>query len=65
MVRIHSLPPLGLAAALLQHAFAASNATTPMQVRLAYAGPNGMTVSWNTYEHLAQPAVYYGTYVAA
>ncbi|KAL1969333.1 hypothetical protein VTN77DRAFT_9525 [Rasamsonia byssochlamydoides] len=30
------------------------------QVRLAYAGPTGMTVSWNTFSHLPQPTVCYG-----
>ena len=29
--------------------------TTPMQVRLAYGGPDGMTVSWNTNQRLANP----------
>ncbi|KAJ5902116.1 Metallo-dependent phosphatase [Penicillium taxi] len=31
-----------------------------MQVRLAYAGENGMTVSWNTYSKLSKPTVRYG-----
>lgn len=39
---------------------AASNATTPQQLRLAYAGDNGMFVSWNTYSRLSEPKVYYG-----
>ncbi|KAM6503206.1 Purple acid phosphatase-like protein [Amanita muscaria] len=33
---------------------------TPMQLRLAYAGPTGMVVSWNTYAQLSQPKVFYG-----
>ncbi|KAK3661287.1 hypothetical protein LTR56_000410 [Elasticomyces elasticus] len=37
-----------------------TNGTTPMQVRLSYAGPNGMMVSWNTYEHIQNPTVFYG-----
>jgi hypothetical protein len=38
-----------------------NNATaTPMQVRLAYAGPTGMMISWNTYSQLSQPTVRYG-----
>lgn len=32
----------------------------PMQVRLAYAGPIGMTVSWNTFSQLSNPTVKYG-----
>ena len=32
----------------------------PMQLRLAYAGPTGMVVSWNTFSHLSQPTVRYG-----
>ncbi|KAF9515055.1 hypothetical protein BS47DRAFT_1372161 [Hydnum rufescens UP504] len=31
-----------------------------MQVRLAYAGSTGMTISWNTYSQLTNPAVKYG-----
>ena len=41
-------------------AAATSNATVSMQMRLAYAGPTGMTVSWNTYSQLSNPTVYYG-----
>jgi hypothetical protein len=37
-----------------------SNGTTPMQIRLAYAGPTGMTISWNTYSQLKGPSVRYG-----
>lgn len=32
----------------------------PTQLRLAYAGPNGMTVSWNTASKLDRPTVRYG-----
>ncbi|KAF8621469.1 hypothetical protein AX15_007763 [Amanita polypyramis BW_CC] len=32
----------------------------PMQVRLAYAGPTAMVVSWNTYSQLSHPTVRYG-----
>ncbi|KAK2462526.1 hypothetical protein APHAL10511_005496 [Amanita phalloides] len=32
----------------------------PMQLRLAYAGPHGMMVSWNTYSQLPRPTVHYG-----
>ena len=34
---------------------------TPMQVRLAYAGPTGVVVSWNTFSQLPQPTVRYGS----
>jgi acid phosphatase type 7 len=37
-----------------------SNATNPMQVRLAYAGSTGMTISWNTYSQLTNPTVKFG-----
>lgn len=33
----------------------------PMQVRLAYAGDRGMSVSWNTKQQLSKPTVYFGT----
>jgi hypothetical protein len=31
-----------------------------MQIRLAYAGDTGMTVSWNTFSQLSHPSVRYG-----
>jgi acid phosphatase type 7 len=34
--------------------------TQPGQIRLAYAGPNGMAVSWNTNQQLSNPTVYFG-----
>jgi acid phosphatase type 7 len=37
------------------------NTIVPVQVRLAYASPNGMAVSWNTNSKLAVPTVFYGT----
>ncbi|KAK9343521.1 Metallo-dependent phosphatase-like protein [Lipomyces starkeyi] len=37
------------------------NRVEPLQHRLAYAGTTGMTVSWNTYEQINEPTVYYGT----
>ncbi|KAK9483817.1 Metallo-dependent phosphatase-like protein [Lipomyces starkeyi] len=37
------------------------NLVEPLQHRLAYAGNTGMTVSWNTYEQISEPIVYYGT----
>jgi hypothetical protein len=30
------------------------------QIRVAYAGPTGMTVSWNTFEQVHIPTVFYG-----
>jgi hypothetical protein len=35
--------------------------TNPTQVRIAYAGPGGMAVSWNTNQQLSKPSVSYGT----
>lgn len=37
-----------------------NSATVPVQNRLAYSGANGMVVSWNTFQKLAQPSVRYG-----
>jgi len=34
--------------------------TNPTQIRLAYAGHNGMAVSWNTKQKLDKPNVYFG-----
>lgn len=34
--------------------------TNPMQLHLAYAGPTGMMVSWNTFSKLNMPQVNYG-----
>ncbi|EXJ92394.1 hypothetical protein A1O3_00944 [Capronia epimyces CBS 606.96] len=53
-------PFLPLVSLFAPAAQAASNDTTPMQIRLAYAGPTGMVVSWNTYAQLSQPTVRYG-----
>ncbi len=36
------------------------NISLNSQTRLAYAGPNGMMVSWNTYHKIANPTVKYG-----
>lgn len=41
-------------------AWATNDSLTPMQIHLAYAGPNGMHVSWNTYSQLSNPTVVYG-----
>ncbi|KAM0786961.1 hypothetical protein ACM66B_002380 [Microbotryomycetes sp. NB124-2] len=37
-----------------------ANLSEPLQHRLAFAGPTGMTVSWSTFSKLDQPTVYYG-----
>lgn len=47
-------------ASLAASVAAGTNSTIPMQVRLAYAGPTGMTVSWNTFSKLSNPTVHYG-----
>lgn len=36
------------------------NKLAPLQYHLAYHGANGMVVSWNTYQKLDKPTVYYG-----
>jgi hypothetical protein len=46
--------------AVLNGVLAQANTTWPMQVRLAYAGPVGMTISWNTYSKMSQPTVKFG-----
>ena len=38
-----------------------NNKTVPSQIRLAFAGTHGMSVSWNTNQQLWSPTVYYGT----
>jgi acid phosphatase type 7 len=37
-----------------------NNNTIPLQIRLAYAGTKGMSVSWNTKQMLSRPTVHYG-----
>ena len=37
-----------------------NKSTNPMQIRLAYAGNTGMSLSWNTYSQLTNPTVKYG-----
>lgn len=53
---------LTLAAVLLSSGSAACDDIIPMQVRLAYAGPKGMVVSWNTFSQLERPIVHYGRF---
>lgn len=45
----------------ISHVRVPSNTFEPVQVRLAYAGPTGMQVSWNTFSQLPfPPTVQYG-----
>lgn len=37
-----------------------ANPLDPLQHRIAFAGPSGMTVSWSTFEQLPNPQVFYG-----
>jgi hypothetical protein len=37
-----------------------TDTTAPAQIRLAYAGPKGVAVSWNTNSKLSNPTVYFG-----
>ncbi|UZP40098.1 hypothetical protein NXS19_007914 [Fusarium pseudograminearum] len=38
-----------------------SDLSTPVQQRIAFGGPNSITVGWNTYAKQAKPCVQYGT----
>lgn len=52
---------LALVAALAAPATALlSNSSINSQIRLAYSGTTGMTVSWNTFQKLSNPTVHYG-----
>ena len=45
----------------ISHIRVPTNAFEPVQVRLAYAGPTGMQISWNTFSRLpSPPTVRYG-----
>lgn len=60
---MHSLGSFSAVAALLAlilHAGAATINTINSQVRLAYAGDDGMMVSWNTFSRIKKPTVRYG-----
>lgn len=35
-----------------------NNKWEPLQHRLAYAGPTGMSVSWNTFAQIDEPTVW-------
>ena len=37
------------------------NIFEPLEMRTAFAGPNAVTVSWNTFAQLSNPTVQYGT----
>ncbi|KAE8421091.1 Metallo-dependent phosphatase-like protein [Aspergillus pseudocaelatus] len=63
MVYFLGLPAVLTASLLFTSTSSATShydAVLPMQLRLAYAGENGMMVSWNTYSQLAKPTVRYG-----
>lgn len=45
---------------VIRRALNTTSDSTPMQVRLAYAGATGMMVSWNTFSQLTTPVVKYG-----
>lgn len=34
--------------------------TQPVQMRIAYDGPYGVTISWNTFEQIRNPTVHFG-----
>lgn len=53
---------LTLAVILFSSGSAACDDIVPMQIRLAYAGPKGMVVSWNTQSQLERPTVRYGQF---
>lgn len=52
--------PILLLLAALPSLVVGDDQTTPMQLRLAYAGPTGMMVSWNTFSKLDKPTVKWG-----
>lgn len=61
MRQLNLLTTVAAVATLLYPATAlVSNSSINSQTRLAYAGPNGMMVSWNTFAHLERPTVLYG-----
>ncbi|KAE8162829.1 Metallo-dependent phosphatase [Aspergillus tamarii] len=63
MVYVLGLPAVLTASLLFTSTSSATShndAVFPMQLRLAYAGGNGMMVSWNIYSQLAKPTVRYG-----
>jgi hypothetical protein len=52
--------PGGFAKRYDNPASSCTNNTAPIQIRLAYAGTDGMAVSWNTNQKLSKPTVRYG-----
>jgi len=61
MRRFNVLSALAAAATLISQTQALiSNNSINSQTRLAYAGPYGMMVSWNTFSHIERPTVLYG-----
>lgn len=66
---INALSVLALATSASAYAYAEVDATlaltcndktVPKQLRIAYAGPNSMAVSWNTDQRLTNPFVEFG-----
>ncbi len=53
---VAALLPLSVAASINE------TAVMPMQIRLAYAGPTAMYVSWNTYSQISHPTVRFGRF---
>jgi hypothetical protein len=60
LMKKNMMAALSAVATLLSAVGAATNNTINSQIRLAYAGDNGMYVSWNTFEQLSNPTVHYG-----
>lgn len=50
-----------VAAASAHNGDSCNENTIPKQIRLAYAGTNGMSVSWNTNQQLPRPSVSFGS----
>lgn len=52
---------VSLALPSIDHVYVPAQQYEPVQIRVAYAGPTGMRVSWNTFSKLpAVPTVHYG-----
>jgi hypothetical protein len=57
---LSELAVLALATTVSANGGPCNENTKPKQIRLAYAGPTGMSVSWNTNEQLHRPTVNFG-----
>jgi hypothetical protein len=61
LLPVSELAVLALATTAYAHKGDSCNENTmPRQIRLAYAGPTGMSVSWNTNQQLNRPTVNFG-----